>query len=359
VNSRHNPLIGGLKAAAPTAGIVVPLAVLVALVSLGDQAMADAGIGALVDMVMAVGLFTFWGISGVLSFGHIAFVSIGAYTSALLTIPLTTRAFVLPALPKFLANTETSFVMATIVAAVVAAAFSALVAIPMMRLSGDAAGIASFALLIVVLNVTSNWTQLTGGLGTLTGVPTDLTLWGAYACAAVVIIAAAVYGRSRSGRRLRASREDEVAAQAVGVKVHRERRVAFVLSGAMMGVAGSMYAHWLGSFGPTDFYMDLTFLIVVMLIIGGLRSLLGAVVGAIIVSVLVWVLARWESGQPVAFLSIPLPLGFSDLVLAVVLVLILLRRPDGLTRSRELSWPSRKRRLQEAANAEVAERELA
>ncbi|MCX2750058.1 branched-chain amino acid ABC transporter permease [Arthrobacter sp. MI7-26] len=328
-----------------------------ALLSLGNPALSSVAIGGLANVVMAVGLYTFWGISGVLSFGHIAFVSVGAYTSALLTIPLTTRAFVLPDLPGVLANTETSFVVATIVAAVVAAAFSALVAIPMMRLSGHAAGISSFALLIVVLNVTTNWTSVTGGLGTLTGIPTDLTLWGAYAWAAVVIVVAAAYGSSPSGRRLRASREDEIAAQAVGVKVHRERRVAFVLSGAIMGVAGSMYAHWLGSFGPTDFYMDLTFVIVVMLIIGGLRSLFGAVSGAVVVSVLVWVLARWESGQSVAFLSIPLPRGFSDLVLALILVVILLRRPDGLTQSRELSWPGRKRKTQRAADVELVEQE--
>lgn len=326
--------------------IVVPVAVLaglVAVVSTGDLALGSVGVTALTNLVMVVGLYTFWGNSGVLSFGHIAFVSVGAYTSALLTIPVTTKAFVLPALPDVLADKETSFLVATVIAAVVAGAFAGVLSISMMRLSGNAAGIASFALLIVVLNIASQWKSVTGGLITLTGIPTDLKLWAAYACAVVVIAAAAIYDRSGSGRRLRASREDYVAAQGIGVKVRRERRIAFTLSGAMMGVAGSMYAHGIGAFGPKDFYMNLTFLILVMLIIGGMGSLLGAMVGAVVVSILEEVLARWEAGQSVASVSIPIPVGFADLVLSLVLVLILLFRPDGLTGSRELPLPRRKR----------------
>lgn len=333
----------------PTVGLVAPLGLLVALVSLGSPSLQIIGVGALVNLVMVVGLQTFWGNSGVLSFGHIAFVAVGAYTAALLTIPLTTRAFVLPHLPGVLADKETSFVVATVVAAAVAAAVAGLVALPLMRLSGTAAGIASFAVLIIVQDIASNWSDVTGGLGTLTGVPTDLTLWDAFAWATIVIAAAGVYSCSRSGKRLQASREDEVAALALGVRVVRERRVAFVVSGAMMGVAGSMYAHWLGAFGPGDFYIDLTRLITVMLIIGGLRSVFGAVVGSVVMSVVVVVLNRWESGQSVGFISIPVPTGFSNLLLSLVLVLILLRRPDGITRSRELPWPIRKQRVSRAA----------
>ena len=351
MNDHQHPVYRSFVAAWPTAGLIAPLGLLVALLSLGNASLGTIGTGALVNLVMVVGLQTFWGNSGVLSFGHVAFVAVGAYLAALLTIPVTTRAFVLPHLPEVLANKETSFVVATVVAAVVAAVVAGLVALPMMRLSGTAAGIASFALLVVVQDIASNWSSVTGGLGTLTGVPTDLTLWRAYAWAVVVIVVAAVYSRSRSGKRLRASREDEVAALALGVKVVRERQVAFVLSGAMMGVGGSMYAHWLGAFGPTDFYIDLTRVITVMLIIGGLRSLSGAVVGTVVMSVVVEVLNRWESGQSVAFVSIPVPIGFSNLLLSLVLVLILLRRPEGITRSRELSWPGRKQGVSPTANS--------
>lgn len=328
-----------MVANSPATGLIVPLAAVVALLSLGGPAVHSMGTGALISMVMVVGLYTYWGNSGVLSFGHIGFVAIGAYVSALLTIPVANRAFVLPDLPAFLKNAEASFVVATLAAALLAACFAAVVAVPLMRLSGTAAGIASFAVLIIVQNVASNWSSVTGGLGTLTGVPTDLTLWSGFAWAAVVILGAAAYSGSRYGMRLRATREDAVAARAVGITVGRERRVAFVLSAAIMGVAGSLYAHRLGAFGPTDFYIDLTFLILVMLIVGGMRSLLGAVVGTVVVSVVEEVLTRWESGEAVGLVSIPIPNGTSDLVLAIVLIVILIFRPDGLTASRELTLP--------------------
>jgi len=352
MTDQHQPVRRWFEGVWPTVGLVAPLGLLVALVSLGTPSLQTTAVGALVNLVMVVGLQMFWGNSGVLSFGHIAFVAVGAYTAALLTIPLTTRAFVLPHLPGMLAHRQTSFVVATVVAALVAAAVAGLVSLPLMRLSGTAAGIASFAVLIIVQDVASNWSDVTGGLGTLTGVPTDLTLWGAYAWTVVVIAAAGAYSYSRSGRRLQASREDEVAALALGVKVVRERRVAFVVSGAVMGVAGSMYAHWLGAFGPGDFDIDLTRLITVMLIVGGLRSVFGAVVGSVVMSVVVVVLNRWEAGQSVGFVSIPVPTGFSNLLLSLVLVLILLRRPDGISRSRELSWPGwNRRRSRRAKNA--------
>lgn len=319
--------------------MLVVLAALVALLSGTSPSMQSIGMNALVSMVMVIGLFTFWGNSGVLSFGHVAFVAIGAYVSALLTIPLVQRAFVLPDLPGPLAKAGAPFVVATVVAALVAALFAAIMSVPLMRLSGTAAGIASFALLIIVQNVASNWTSVTGGLGTLTGVPTDLTLWSAYGWTAAAIVIAAAYSSSRFGKRLRASREDDIAAQALGIKISRERRLAFILSAGITGAAGSLYAHRLGAFGPTDFYVDLTFLILVMLIIGGLRSLIGAVIGTIVVTVIDEVLARWEGGEAVGFLKLPIPGGASDLLLALLLVFILIRWPDGLTGT----WQHRRR----------------
>lgn len=323
----------------PVAGLVIPLTAIVALLSTGGLALQSSGTGALISLVMVVALYTFMGNSGVQSFGHIAFVAVGAYVSALLTIPVSNKAFVLPDLPGPFADLHSSFFVATILAAMISAAFAALVAGPLMRLSGTAAGIASFALLIVVQNVTSNWTEVTGGLGTLTGVPTDLTIWGALGWAVAIMIVAMAYSRSRFGTRLRASRDDDVAARSLGIKVERERRLAFVLSAAMMGVGGSLYAHRLGAFGPADFYIGLTFLILAMLIVGGTRSLAGAVTGTIVISVVDEILAKWQSGQSVVGLAVDIPTGTSDLFLSFVLLFILLRRPDGITGSKELAWP--------------------
>jgi branched-chain amino acid transport system permease protein len=335
----------------PLLGLMIPITIVVALLSFGDGSVQDAGVGVLVNLLMVVGLYIFIGNSGVQSFGHIAFVAIGAYVSAILTIPKVNKAFALPALPPVLAGLNTSLFVATVIAAVVAGIVALVVAFPLMKLSGIAAGIATFALLIIVQNVASNWTAVTGGLGTLTGIPTDLTLWGALACAFIAMIVAFAYSRSRFGARLRASRDDGVAATAIGVKTSRERLIAFVISAMVMGGAGSLYAHRLGAFGPGSFYIDLTFLTLTMLIVGGMRSLAGAVVGTAVMSVINEALTQWQSGQPVGPITLNLPTGTADLFLALVLVLVLIFRPDGVTRSKELRWPlgSRKAKRRDPA----------
>lgn len=325
-----------LLAVAPLVALLVPVVAVVALASTAGLAFQSTITGALISLVMVVALHTFMGNSGVQAFGHIAFVAVGAYCSALLTIPVMNKAFVLPNLPGPLASAHASFLVATLVGAVLAGALGLLASIPLMRLSGTGAGIASFALLIIVQDVVANMTDITGGLGTLTGIPSDLTLSVALCWAVAVMVVSWAYGRSRSGARLRASRDDDVAARSLGVRVERERRIAFVLSAAMMGVAGSMYAHRLGAFGPGDFYIDMTFVVLAMLIVGGTRSLAGAVVGTAIVTLVDEVLTKWQSGQVVLGISVPVPTGTSELLLSVVLLVVLLRRPDGITRSKEI-----------------------
>lgn len=336
---------GGTRAAVaavtPLVLLLVPVVAIALFATTAQPAFQSTVTGALTSLVMVVALHTFMGNSGVQSFGHVAFVAIGAYASAILTIPATSKAFVLPHLPGPLADAQTSFVVATLVSAALAAVVGVVASLALMRLSGTAAGIASFALLIIVQDVAANLTDVTGGLGTLTGVPTDLSLQTALAWTTAVMVISWFYGRSRAGARLRASRDDDVAARSLGVRVERERRIAFTLSAAMMGIAGSMYAHRLGAFGPGDFYIDLTFVVLAMLILGGTRSLAGAVVGTTVVTVVDEVLTKWQSGQGVLGILVPVPTGTSELLLAVVLLVVLLRRPDGLTGSREIALPRR------------------
>ena len=154
-----------------------------------------------------------------------------------------------------------------------------------------------------------------------------------------------MFQQSRYGVRLRATREDEVAARALAINVPLERGRAFVLSAFICGVAGSMSASLLGAFGPANFYLDLTFLTLVMLVIGGIKSLAGAVVGTITVSATSELLRRLERGVdlgPVSFSSRP---GLREVGLAVILLLVLILRPAGLMGGREITQPFRRGRI--------------
>jgi branched-chain amino acid transport system permease protein len=133
---------------------------------------------------------------------------------------------------------------------------------------------------------------------------------------------------------LRASREDTAAARGVGVGVHRERLWAFTASGLLAGFAGALLVHLFGSITTEQVYLELTFLTLAMLVIGGLTSLWGAVVGALVVSALDSFLIEAEQGVGVGF-TLDLPQGTRLIFLGAIMALMLILRPSGLTGGRE------------------------
>src|SRR5207249_469124 len=141
-----------------------------------------------------------------------------------------------------------------------AALVAAVLAIPITRLSGLTAGLATFAMLNVIYVVAKNEEALTNGVRGLGPVPITTTRDSALIWALAAIAVAYVFQESSVGLRLRASREDEIGARAVGIKVARERGIAFVISAFFVGIAGGLYGQYLGSFTPDAFFLQLTFL---------------------------------------------------------------------------------------------------
>ena len=167
--------------------------------------------------------------------------------------------------------------------------------IPLMRLSGISASIGTFTVLVIFNTIYSNWDSWTFGASTLVGIPTYVNEWVALGWVAVALLAATVHQKSRSASRC-ALRARQGAARAAGINVRRQRLIAFAVSGMFMGVGGVLQAHFLGSAAVTAFSIPTTFIVLAMLIIGGQRSLTGAVVGAVTVSALLEVLRQFEVG---------------------------------------------------------------
>ena len=296
-------------------------------------------LSALVSVSTVVAVYVFVGNSGVLSFGQISFVALGAFTSGVMTIPLDSKTGVLPQLFPILRDHTIGNVPSLALAALVGGVAALLVGIPLMRLSGLAAGIATFAVLEITHNLLREWNAIGPGATTLALVPETTDAWQATIGAIVVIVAAFVYQQSRLGRKLRASREDPAAAAGVGINVHRERLWGFVLSGALSGLAGGLLVHLLGSITTEDVYLELTFLTLAMLVVGGSTSLLGAVVGALLVSGIDTFLSHAEDGVGIGF-TVDLPQGTRLVVLGVLMAAMLVLRPTGVTGGRELSLPN-------------------
>jgi branched-chain amino acid transport system permease protein len=337
----------------PLVALLVPLVVVTMLLAGMSPDVESSVITALINLVIVVGLYVFVGNSGVLSFGHISFMAIGAYAMALLTISEVGKGLLLPDLPGFLAKSEMAPLPAILISAAVVGVIAFVVAVPLMRLNGIAASIATLSLLVIAQVVLQNWEAVTGGSGTLTGVPVDTTLSSALLWACLACAAAYAFQRSPIGLRLRASRDDEPAARAIGIGVGHARRAAFVLSAVIVAIGGALYGHFVGSLTPSAMYLQLTFITLAMLVVGGVNSLAGAVLGTAVVSFITEVLARMEDGGGIGPIDIPLRPGVREMVIAVLTMLILVLRPTGLTRGREIPWPRRRRRRPSPPEAEA------
>lgn len=318
--------ITSLRGGSLTAGGLLILCL--ALLAVGGDVMATRVNLFFINLLVVLGLQMFTGNSGVTSFGHIAFMAIGAYTAALLTIPPAIKTSALQSLPSFVAEHQLSFAVALVIAVIVVVVFAFLVGLPLSRLSGSAGAIATFALLVIVNVVIAGMTGITGGRRALYGVPrvTTVALTVTFGLAAIIITR--LFRDSPLGLRLRASREDEVVAKAMGVRVVLVRLASWTLSAALAGVSGVLYAHLLGAFSAQQFYLHLTILTLAMLIVGGMSTVSGAVIGCVLLTIAGEVLREWEAAAE--------QFGVSQIAVGIILLLVMYFRPRGLTGDLEL-----------------------
>jgi branched-chain amino acid transport system permease protein len=328
--------LAGLQEVVAPVALVIAAALFGALLSASTQTYF---INSLVNVSIVVALYVFIGNSGVISFGHISFVAVGAWTAGVLSVPRAEKAAIMPDLMHVLRSQTVGNVPSLALAAVVGGICAVVVALPLMRLSGLAAGIATFGVLQITQNLLQYENRIGPGLNTFSSVPETTGLGQAAIGAVLVIIVAYIYARSRFGRLLRATREDAAAARAVGISVYRQRLVAFGLSGVLAGFAGGLYIHLL-PLQAGGLYLDLTFITLAMLVIGGSNSLWGAVVGALAVSGLDSFLAVGENGLSVfGLFTLNLHSGTRVVVEGILMAVVLILRPSGLTGGREFSLP--------------------
>jgi len=322
--------------------LVGPLVVITILVSFTNNIDVTArGTAALILMTLVVGLHAFSGNSGVISFGSTAFSMIAAYASALLTIPTAEKASLFPDFPLVI-GWVMDFSVPVPLGIAMAVAFTMIIAMivgaPLVRLSGLAAGIGTLAFLVVVQVIVTKWKAVTRGESTMIGVPEATTLWWALAGVVIAIAVAALYQVTARGRRLIATREDDQAAMSIGISVPIERLWGWVLSCGIAALGGALYGHYIASFSPGMFGFTLMFSTIAMLVIGGLGSLTGAVVGVVAVQAVSEVLRNIESNGLGPIPSFDLP-GTTEIVLALIMLLVLILRPNGITGGSEVtSW---------------------
>ena len=299
----------------------------------------------LLQVAAVLALATFSGNSGIVSFGHAAFMGVGAYVFGVLAMPKSIQASALPHLPMWLQGHELSLAAALVAVAAVGVVLGILSGFPLARLSTGSAAIGTLAFLIIIHVTLIGARDFTRGSQTFYGVPRLTNVYVAFAAAAVFIVIARILRETPPGLKLRAARENEVAAAASGVNVRLSRHVGWALSITMSVTIGALYGSFLGAFSPKDFYFDLTFTLIAMLIVGGMLTVSGAVAGTVLLAGVVQVLRQAETGIDLGVLHIPGVFGLPQLGMGLALLLTIWLRPLGLMGLREIGpdWPPRKR----------------
>jgi branched-chain amino acid transport system permease protein len=336
--------------------LAAPAALVLATALLGlgvSQSLQTYFLDTLVKVSIVVALYVFIGNSGVLSFGHISFVALGVWTAGVMTVPESQKNAIMPGLAHFLLHASVGNVPSLVLAGVAGLVFAFVVGLPLMRLSGLAAGIATFAVLEITNNVLRYYQKVGPGLNAFSSVPQTTGIWQAAIGALICVLVAFAYQRSRFGRMLRATREDAAAAAAAGISTYRQRLVAFAISGGLAGLAGGLYVHLL-PIEIDSLSLDLTFLTLAMLVVGGANSLLGAVVGALAVGGLDSFLSAAENGIDLAGWHLDLPTGTTVIAIGALMALLLIVRPGGITGGREVRLGRRRPEREVPAAAEPA-----
>ncbi|MEZ5825481.1 MAG: branched-chain amino acid ABC transporter permease [Geminicoccaceae bacterium] len=297
-----------------------------------------------VNLIVVIGLQTFSGNANIVSFSHAAFMGIAAYAAAICVTPVAMKTISLPDAPWGLNAFELPAIVSAFIALAIVGLLGLLSGAVLVRLSGVGITITSIAVLVIVHSIFLHRTDIFKGNQAFFGIPKILDLPHAAALVVIGIFAARLFRESATGVQLRASADDEKGARALGVDVHRVRLVAWVLGTLYFAVAGIAYAFYLGTISARPFYFNFVFLTVAMLILGGLRSVTGAVFGTLLISIGLETVRWLETGPEIAGLKLPQMLGLSGLLLGIVIVAVMAFMPKGIMGNREIEQLFFKRR---------------
>jgi branched-chain amino acid transport system permease protein len=289
------------------------------------------------NFILVLGMQLFIGNTGVLSFGHMAFAQVAAYATAVVGIPLAAKNKALPDIPFGLDTVHFGPMGATVFAIVVTLVVGGVIGVAVCRASGLAPTMITLAALFVVEQLVKNWKELTRGAGGLSGIPRLEGNGWLWVGALIALFVAHFFQETRIGRFAIATREDELAAPALGIRLFSSRYASWLVSMGLIALGGSLRAQSLGSVNPKQFTLDAGILVLVMMVVGGMRTVSGAVLGTVLIT---------AGNELFRQLGDPERLGierFPDLFLGATMLLVMLLRPGGLLGDRDLAGWLRRR----------------
>ncbi len=291
-------------------------------------------------IILGVSLNLINGFTGQFSLGHAGFMAIGAYSSALLYMSpeLKEVNFFITPLIWPLSVIQIPFVFSLIIAGLLSAGVGFLVGVPCLRLKGDYLAIVTFGFSEIIRVIFNNLQNVTNGPIGLKGLPIYTNLWWSFGIAILTVLVVKNLINSSYGRALKSIRENETAAEAMGVSLFFHKSLAFAIGAFFAGLGGALLGSFIMTIDPNTFSFLLTFQLIVIVIVGGLGSITGTVISAIIITVLMEVLRSVEAPMNIFGLHLPGIPGMRMLVFAILLMAVVLFFKKGLMGKKELSW---------------------
>ena len=262
-----------------------------------------------INIILAISLNITAGCLGQMALGHAGFMSLGAYTAALFT-------------KSGLVSGIGGYILALILGGLVAMIIGVLIGIPALRLRGDYLAILTLAF-CEIIRVLIEFFKFTGGAKGLSGIKLYKNFSVIYIVMVICVFMMYTFMKSRHGRAILSIREDEIASESSGIHLTFYKTLAFAYSAFFAGVAGGMYAHYIGILGAKNFDFNKSIDILVIVVLGGLGSFTGSAIGAIVLTVLPEILRSFND--------------YRMFIYAVVLILMMLFRPSGLLGTKEFS----------------------
>ena len=283
------------------------------------------------------------GFTGLFSLGQPGFMAIGAYVVAILTVsPEDKRAiYMIEPISDFMANLQAPFFLALIIGGLIAALFAFLIGFPVLRLKGDYLAIATLGFSEIIRICITNMQGITNGPTGINRIPNDyMNMYVVCGILAIIVAFMIAFMKTSYGRAMLAIREDEVAAEAMGINLFKNKMLAFVLSGFFAGVGGGLLASLVGAIGPDQFKFTVAYDILLMVVLGGQGSVTGTVVGAFIVRIALEKLRFLDEPIDFGFWEYPGIGGMRMVVFSALLMLVIILWRRGIFGNKEFSWDS-------------------
>lgn len=291
-------------------------------------------------IILALGMNLINGFIGLFSLGHAGFMAVGAYTCALLTMEPAVKQmnfFLMPIVP-WLAEVQVPFFVGIIAGGILAAIVGALIGAPVLRLKDDYLAIATLGFAEIIRIIFTNTQSLTNGSLGLKGLPNTVNIWWTWGVAIATIIFMILLIKGSYGKAFKAIREDEIAAEAMGINLFKHKMLAFIIGSFFAGVGGALLGHLMGTIDPLMFRFLLTYNIVLIVVLGGIGSITGSVISAIIVTIMMEQLRVLDGKIDLGFIEIQGIPGMRMVVFSIILMGVILYWQRGIMGTKEFTW---------------------